>query len=165
MDAYIQSPLYGRDMQHRGIMFGIELGSVGPNWSYKLRTNWSALDDTGYSVNDLQASLDVGDFFTFVTAGASTFQMVMDQAIMSLQGLPLSLGTKFIPFPLPAHRFDPFAGYVEDVFGLLFLFAYMWPFSRLVRNMVDEKVSFTLQYVVNTVVDADHWIMTGNSNA
>jgi hypothetical protein len=63
----------------------------------------------------------------------------VDSIIMMQHDIPLNLNTMVVPFPTPKHRIDPFASYIDDQFGLLFLFAYMWPFSRLVRNMVEEK--------------------------
>ncbi len=134
MDAYIQAPAYGNDDAHRGLMYGIIVSGVAPAWNYTLRTNWTALADTSWQTNDLQASLDVGDFFTFFSSGAATFQFVLDQAILAVSGVELDLenaATKFIPFPLPAHRVDPFASYVSDVFGLLFLFAYLYVQCRM----------------------------------
>jgi hypothetical protein len=53
-------------------------------------------------------------------------------------GLPLyDLG--FAPFPTPAHKQDNFEQYVGKFIGLFLVVAFMWPFSRMVRNMVEEK--------------------------
>lgn len=45
----------------------------------------------------------------------------------------------FLSMPVPAHRQDNFKQYVTQVLGLFLVIAFMWPFSRMVRNMVEEK--------------------------
>lgn len=45
----------------------------------------------------------------------------------------------YLSFPVPEHRQDNFKQYVSQVFGLFLVIAFMWPFSRMVRNMVEEK--------------------------
>ena len=45
----------------------------------------------------------------------------------------------YLSFPVPQHRQDNFKQYVSQVFGLFLVIAFMWPFSRMVRNMVEEK--------------------------
>lgn len=52
--------------------------------------------------------------------------------------LPL-FDVSFLSFPIPAHKQDNFKSYVGQVFGLFLVVAFMWPFSRMVRNMVEEK--------------------------
>jgi ATP-binding cassette subfamily A (ABC1) protein 3 len=54
--------------------------------------------------------------------------------------IPLPLfDVSFVPFPFAAHKQDNFKSYVGQVFGLFLVVAFMWPFSRMVRNMVEEK--------------------------
>jgi len=45
----------------------------------------------------------------------------------------------YLSLPVPAHRQDNFKNYVAQVLGLFLVIAFMWPFSRMVRNMVEEK--------------------------
>jgi hypothetical protein len=51
----------------------------------------------------------------------------------------ISFAVRATPFPIPAHLTDTFAGLVGDLLGLFLIIAWMWPFSRLVRNIVEEK--------------------------
>ena len=43
------------------------------------------------------------------------------------------------PFPIPAHQSDNFGAIVGQLLGLFLILAWAWPFSRLVRNLVEEK--------------------------
>lgn len=45
----------------------------------------------------------------------------------------------FLYLPVPAHKQDNFASYVQITMGLFLTIAFMWPFSRMVRCMVEEK--------------------------
>jgi hypothetical protein len=42
-------------------------------------------------------------------------------------------------FPIPSHQSDNFGAVVGQLLGLFLMLAWAWPFSRLVRNLVEEK--------------------------
>ena len=67
---------------------------------------------------------------TFITQ-----QLVTDQA--QLADLPSDV--TFVPFPMGAHKVDLFVTLLQNILGLFFTIIFTWPFSRLVRNLVDEK--------------------------
>jgi ABC-type multidrug transport system fused ATPase/permease subunit len=49
------------------------------------------------------------------------------------------ISVQLTPFPVAAGRVSTFEDAVSPVFGLYMVLAFMWPFSRLVRHIVDEK--------------------------
>ncbi|CAL1171712.1 unnamed protein product, partial [Cladocopium goreaui] len=51
--------------------------------------------------------------------------------------LPVSV--REIPFPTPAYTDDPFASFVESVFGLFFVLVFIWPLTRIMKSLVEDK--------------------------
>ncbi|CAL1149217.1 unnamed protein product, partial [Cladocopium goreaui] len=51
--------------------------------------------------------------------------------------LPVSV--REIPFPTPAYTDDPFASFVESVFGLFFVLVFIWPSTRIMKSLVEDK--------------------------
>ncbi len=47
--------------------------------------------------------------------------------------------TKFVPFPVPSQKKDSIADNLGQLIGLFLVLAFMWPYSRMVRNIVAEK--------------------------
>eukprot|EP00931_Biecheleriopsis_adriatica_P069363 TRINITY_DN4321_c0_g1_i1.p1 TRINITY_DN4321_c0_g1~~TRINITY_DN4321_c0_g1_i1.p1 ORF type:complete len:1964 (+),score=351.62 TRINITY_DN4321_c0_g1_i1:38-5929(+) len=51
--------------------------------------------------------------------------------------LPVSV--REVPFPTPAYTSDPFATFVKGVFGLFFVLVYIWPLTRIMKSLVEDK--------------------------
>jgi hypothetical protein len=51
--------------------------------------------------------------------------------------------THFAPFPSAAYYDDDFASTMQFAFGILMILSVLWPFSRVVRNLVEEKETRT----------------------
>ncbi|CAJ1443886.1 unnamed protein product, partial [Effrenium voratum] len=51
--------------------------------------------------------------------------------------LPVSV--REVPFPTPAYTQDPFAKFVESVFGLFFVLVFIWPLTRIMKSLVEDK--------------------------
>ncbi|CAJ1389553.1 unnamed protein product [Effrenium voratum] len=57
--------------------------------------------------------------------------------------LPVSV--REVPFPTPAYTQDPFAKFVESVFGLFFVLVFIWPLTRIMKSLVEDKEARRLQ--------------------
>jgi len=44
-----------------------------------------------------------------------------------------------VPFPTPAYKNDPFASIVKAVFGLFFTLLFIWPLSRIMKSVMEDK--------------------------
>lgn len=55
-----------------------------------------------------------------------------------LSGL-LPVSVREIPFPTPAYTQDPFATFVKSVFGLFFVLVFIWPLTRIMKSLVEDK--------------------------
>jgi len=49
------------------------------------------------------------------------------------------LSVREIPFPTPAYTKDTFARIVSGVFGLFFVLVYLWPLTRIMKCLVEDK--------------------------
>lgn len=50
---------------------------------------------------------------------------------------PLSI--REVPFPTPEYTDDKFATFVKSVFGLFFVLVYIWPLTRIMKSLVEDK--------------------------
>lgn len=118
-----------------------------PSWSYTLRANNTELPYTGLAINPFINTYNEISFYQYYTNNILTLQYWIDAFIIthpygnaSLPSEPSLLpDLNFLPFPISPHQSDNFASYLQPVIGLFMVCAFMWPFSRLVRNMVEEK--------------------------
>eukprot|EP00439_Symbiodinium_sp_Y106_P033138 s3358_g3.t5 len=55
-----------------------------------------------------------------------------------LSGL-LPVSVREIPFPTIAYLDDPFATFVSAVFGLFFVLVFIWPLTRIIKSLVEDK--------------------------
>ncbi|CAE8703253.1 unnamed protein product, partial [Polarella glacialis] len=51
--------------------------------------------------------------------------------------LPLSV--REVPFPTPAYVDDQFAAFVQGIFGLFFVLVFIWPLTRIMKSLVEDK--------------------------
>jgi hypothetical protein len=138
-------------------------------WTYTLRANSTDVPFTTQSINPLSTGYEMGPFFVYYNNHVLTLQWIIQnyfidkakEAKVNLQAgsdsdveLPVAADAAdadvssltsswpelgFLPMPVPAHRQDNFKTYVAQVLGLFLVIAFMWPFSRMVRSMVEEK--------------------------
>lgn len=151
LDDYIQQPDYGWHDNVRPVQIGLILdrSPSHPNqWTYSLRANSSDVPYSSSQLNTLIANYSKSTFFEFYDAHVLTLQALVDSYIITTSTnvstlpagvTPALFDVGFVPFPFPAHKQDNFKSYIGDFLGFFLVFAFMWPFSRLVRNMVEEK--------------------------
>eukprot|EP00004_Rigifila_ramosa_P026391 TRINITY_DN818_c0_g1_i1.p1 TRINITY_DN818_c0_g1~~TRINITY_DN818_c0_g1_i1.p1 ORF type:complete len:1668 (-),score=437.00 TRINITY_DN818_c0_g1_i1:51-5054(-) len=138
---------------------GIIFRSTGPSWEYAIRMNSTEIPWTGWFVHPLQvvptdwrqAYDDYGrrggvDFDDYLESGWASIQFAIDQYIINLEasrnGNPApQVSLSFLPFPTPEYKENSFYEALGGILGLFISMAYIWPVSRLVKNIVEEKES------------------------
>jgi ATP-binding cassette subfamily A (ABC1) protein 3 len=160
LQAYTEDASYARDSAHPWLQGALILHqSVGKRWDYTVRCNGTRVQPMDSAVDGLQVGLpyywdaDVnGDRYSWghPTIPPGFIQYIMDRLILAdlnVLALPADVPSMFAthiePFPSPAYYQDGFADSMQFSFGILMVVAFMWPLSRMVRNLVDEKENRT----------------------
>lgn len=144
LEDYIQSTKYGTNSANSPFHFAVALnrapkpGSNG-SWDYTILANLSAVPSTRRMVNNLIVGFSNSSYTKYLKEGYMIMQYVTDSYILGGFDKAGLKNTQFVPFPVPSYTSDKFASYLQGVLGLFLLIFYMWPFSRLVRNIVEEK--------------------------
>lgn len=131
-------------------------------WEYTIRGNVSAnnpqrstaLDTSEKFSNDIDNRYRDEALQTLGRQGPWLFlqdfmtQYIVNEALSANGGNATAAGAArpfqrprvtFVPFPTMPYIFDPFATNVGDSVGLLFIVAFLWPVTRLVKCLVEEK--------------------------
>jgi ATP-binding cassette subfamily A (ABC1) protein 3 len=153
---YLDNGDYGMDVNVQTLAFSVLFddeslfgNSQGKRqYSYTIRANSSDLPYTGTITDPLQVGFDNDTWTIYYKNSIVTLQTIIDRYIVhysSVQDIdeaPLPVGlydVSFIPFPVPSYSQDNFKDYIGSIFALFLVLSFMWPFSRLVRNIVEEK--------------------------
>lgn len=140
---YVESSSYSKGT-HRPIMLAVVIGKeAGENqWSVRFRTNHTRAPDTHMKEYKFVTYFEFDMWREYMDNGVMSLKLFTDQFIMQSEGVDhqyLPTDVIAVPFPERKSKKDNMYNYVANVFGLLLVCAFMWPFSRLVRNMVEEK--------------------------
>lgn len=165
MVSYIRGPNYGLDMDHIPVKFGVVFTSTTEgSWKYKFMSNSTVQDlgDTTVVKNPIQGQFQQRQWSKFQTLGWSTFQTLIDHYIISTESGVDPFATpiddvRFVPFPVPASKRDDAYTTFGDLLGLFLVLGMVWPFSRLLRIIVEEKEtkiseSFKMIGIGNTTI-------------
>ena len=117
--------------------------------NYVIRQNYSTLPNTNKFVNTLSIGLNTG-YQSYFTSGFFSIQSTVDQwaynytqAINNTDINPkCSLGSPnslFIPYPTKAYNQNPFFSEVGYLLGLAIAMSTLYPVSRTVKGIVEEK--------------------------
>lgn len=146
MEAYCKTDGYGKSDENPQLHYGVSfqaspqtLGGQG-SWDYAIHSNISFIPNPTRATNDLIVGFNNGNWQKYIQDGFMFFQAQIDAFILADLDLEqILLTTKFVPFPVPSYKTDQFAQYLSALLGLFLIIFYMWPFSRLVTNIVEEK--------------------------
>lgn len=154
MLEFIADVNYGGDDEHEPILFNVEFSTTATeeenNWGYVIHGNRSAFNridlEGKIMVNDRTAEYDDETWRKYLNSGTMFIQSLTDSYIVKGAGEAgtsifkkwLFL-TKFVPFPVPEQSSDALADDLGQIIGLYFVLSFMWPYSRMVRNIVQEK--------------------------
>lgn len=159
MSTYVESAGYGT--KKPGIYLAVVLDQDGTSdgvWRYRIRGNATSDSDNDPpntlprtweepQTDDFQVGLKLSAANSIYYFGAFAVQSVTESFFIERTGGAgfeadgITLRARFVPFPTPAHTEDDFADLMADFLGLLFALTYLWPVSRLVKLIVEEKES------------------------
>jgi hypothetical protein len=161
LDKYVGGDTYASSSIDSSVYMAISILSTGNNnsplssnnlWEYSIRGNLS--DDVAASstlftpnslVNKLQIEYDILPFQVLGLRGHLLLQDFMDRFIItnhtgnSNHSAFALRNYAYQPFPTPAYISDPFADTIANFIGLFFTIIYIWPVTRLVKGIVEEK--------------------------
>ena len=147
LDAYVRSSTYASSSVDAAVYVAVSFlqTDAGSAWSYAIRGNASSrtgtsLDTNAGSVNRLQTTYDGATYQMLLLRGHLLMQDHVEQWIIEEEtGVTLQRSYSFQPFGTPPYVQDGFADTVSSVLGLFFTIIYMWPVTRLVKGIVEEK--------------------------
>lgn len=124
-----------------------QVGAASNNyqWSYVIRTNGTDIPTTSLTKDPAEAYSNSTFTQNYYDSGLLTLQFFVDQYIIqhsSKQPITPDAALDDVTiFPLPEaeHISDSFAETMAPILGLYLKLAFLWPFSRLVKQIVDEK--------------------------
>jgi ATP-binding cassette, subfamily A (ABC1), member 3 len=146
MVAYTTQDRYGWFDTNRPLVMGWIFDTahiVDDKITYKVRLNRTSMPATFSKVDKLLAGFDAERWASYYRSGTVLLKHWIDQHVIeqfspgNTANVPEQV--TFAPFPVAAHKQDNFESYVGSIVGLFYILAFMWPFSRFVRNIVDEK--------------------------
>jgi ABC-type multidrug transport system ATPase subunit len=115
--------------------------------NYVIRQNYTVLPNTNSLINRVAVGLD-DQYQTYLLSGYLTLQRAVDEwaygytaasdsTIETCRATPLN--TVLIPYPTPAYEINPFYAEVGFLLGLAIAMASLYPVSRTVKTIVEEK--------------------------
>jgi ATP-binding cassette subfamily A (ABC1) protein 3 len=155
LDVHVSSRNYGFDGRDR--VFGaVVLNAGSPRWSYSirqnvtLRLNSSSTIDTNVPTLFEQVLFDADAHQVLLQRGAHLLQHWVDTFILEREwntsttqsrpaGARLERSMYLQPFPTPPYSTNAFSGSLATTFGFTFMLALLWPVTRLVKDIVEEK--------------------------
>ncbi len=160
LDAYTQADVYASGAAP-ALLLALTLQRDGNlsdasrsprDWEYTVRANGTTLIDMASATDDLQQGFAYSwpddlqtqysrsappGFFTFV------FERVLLNTLGVLSNPSDIYSTIMEPFPSPSYLSADLPSTMQFSFGNILILSVMWPFSRLVRNLVEEKETRT----------------------
>lgn len=163
LNAYTSQADYDRDPTIQVVDKAFVLTSLGTpanqwQWSYRLRLNGSDVPSSQFSVVDPTQAYSNDTFTsTWYDSGVLTLQLMVDQFIIrssaptptplegrgassvSVSADPYLSDVTLYPMPESDHLSDSFASTMSTILGFYLMLSFLWPYSRLVKQIVDEK--------------------------
>jgi hypothetical protein len=147
LHEYVRGSTYATSKENAAIAMAIVLNKVGNTWNYVIRGNTTqggasatTLATEESTVNTLQTVYQEDKFPVLMVWGHHLMQDFVEKWIVEqTTGIKLDRSYSFQPFPTPPYIFDNFASVISGVLGLFFTIIYMWPVTRLVKGIVEEK--------------------------
>ena len=156
LDSYAKGSDYATSSVNSAVFVAVSFLSLGTGnaWSYAIRGNAtfdfsssSTLDTNVGAVDKLQTTYKPEPFFVLFLRGHLLMQDFVENWIIGHElrasngGVRPSIQRNYVyqPFPTPPYIQDDFAGTISSVLGLFFTIIYMWPVTRLVKGIVEEK--------------------------
>jgi hypothetical protein len=150
LNSYISSGDYARNNAYLGFYAAViftETDAVGSHWSYTLRFNASGKPAgsintfSDQATNPTQLDFRSQDYTTYADNGFMALQSFIDNYILSTvsSSVPTNASVSYQPFPTIPHYSSTFASQVATFLGLLYTLVFMWPVSRIVKQVVEEK--------------------------
>lgn len=147
LEDYVKGPDYALSPENAAIGIALVLESEAPHWRYTLRGNASAsatgsttLNTNEPVVNTLQVEFDENNWPNLYLFGHHLLQDFAERWILQQQtGASFERNYFVQPFPTPPYIEDVFADTISAVLGLFFTIIFMWPVTRLLKGIVEEK--------------------------
>jgi len=161
LQDYVTSKTYGVIDGSKVILAGVVINNWdGPNYQYTIRMNategrggYQGVQATSFSVIDtIDVSYDSRWKFLYLGRGFSALQSILDTLILQkedafryVDGKPNPTAVddhvkmRLQPFPVLAHKKDDFADFVGGFLGLFFTLVFIWPVTRIVSSIIEEK--------------------------
>lgn len=148
MEDYIQKPSYAHSSGLTPLGIGIVFDStINGSWSYSLRVNQSLIPPTDTMSDPFYSAFEQYNWNTYIRVGVTVVQGILDNYILlkqnslwnSTKPAAQYISLDYVPFPISPSKVDQFSNNFASVIGLFFVLSWIWSFSRLVRNLVEEK--------------------------
>jgi ABC-2 family transporter protein len=110
------------------------------DYQFKIRMNYTTLPNTNEVINYVSIGLN-SDYQMYYLSGFLTLQRTINEFIFSeTDQCDEDLSSIFsMPMPTAAYSQNPFYLAVGSLLGLTIVMAYLYPTSRLVKTVVEEK--------------------------
>lgn len=151
LDDYVRSEDYASSGYNAAIAAAVVITRSGSVWDVQIRGNVSqnspnrasTLTTDDSTVSRLQTKYNWQPPFILLARGHHLLQDHVSNFIIRHESgskiTSLSREYQFQPFPTPPYIDDPFANTIANVLGLFFTIIYMWPVTRLIKGIVEEK--------------------------
>lgn len=133
----------GYDGRYRAAIF---FDSVGPpQWSYTIRTERSMIPDTDFDIEPFESNINNLQFLeSYFFSGFLPLQQLVDEWILTTALDEPAQASSFLKyqfndFPFSDYENDPFFSVLDSVFVLFVLLTFLWPFTRLIKLIMEEK--------------------------
>eukprot|EP00475_Leptophrys_vorax_P022719 TRINITY_DN3093_c0_g1_i4.p1 TRINITY_DN3093_c0_g1~~TRINITY_DN3093_c0_g1_i4.p1 ORF type:complete len:1562 (-),score=428.94 TRINITY_DN3093_c0_g1_i4:659-5344(-) len=123
----------------------IVISSTSP-WQYTIRSPYNTVPSTKQTLSGFGATYSSYYFQQYALySGYSAIQAKVDEFIIA-KSLNVSNAVPDVLlqyyanlFPIPSRISDNFWTYLQYTLNMLLIFSYMWPFSRMLKEIVEEK--------------------------
>eukprot|EP00457_Paulinella_chromatophora_P000191 gb/GEZN01000191.1/.p1 GENE.gb/GEZN01000191.1/~~gb/GEZN01000191.1/.p1 ORF type:complete len:1907 (-),score=328.53 gb/GEZN01000191.1/:145-5865(-) len=146
MVQYVQHKDYGVEADHPPLYIGLQFKSMQTtSWEYTVRMNVTCNPWAGLTTYSYYVGYTDWKWRQYWSNGFMTIQRLVDLHILNSAAeatgaqAPPNFAFTLAPFPTPEHSQDNFASYMDKGIGLLLVIAFYWPFSGLVKSVVEEK--------------------------
>ena len=158
-----------------------EIGAEGVNIDYKIRMNFTRIPSTKHKIVKFPLGID-STYRDYLLSGFLSLQYMMDQDALALQAeavqAQISHGASYkqrdstsipiaalpqpvaIAFPVPPVNSNEFYARVGALMGLVLCMASLYPASRLIKALVEEKASRTAETM--KIMGVQPWALTGS---
>jgi ATP-binding cassette, subfamily A (ABC1), member 3 len=161
LEDYIGDSEYAKSPSRRGIVAAIIINKVGLNaagqydWDYTLRMNGTGRGDRRQPFqavpntfqkeekDDLELDYLPDDWKLYWRNGYMLLQDFVENYMITktLGVAPPQIEASFRPFPEIDHISDEFADIVGSFLGLLYTLVFLWPVTRIIKSILEEKES------------------------